>query len=427
MTVTDAKDCAETSGHTITQPTAPLAIEETSITHVTCHGDATGSIEIEVSGGTKPYTYLWKKDGIVEASKTSKKADDLLAGVYTVTVTDAKDCAETSGHTIEESKALSISVVNKDYRCNSTSDGTVPGSIEVEVSGGTKPYTYLWKKDGDLLTYTDDSRTGLSAGTYSVTVKDANECIKTRGDIKISNNISFFDFYTDIDGDGYGDHNSLKSLCAPSSTHTVMNGNDKCPYNPYFKDVKPSTGYNCDGTSWYVDQEEKVQGGTIFDRQCFNSDAQNKKADCDGPGKDNNDIVKDPYYQDAWVVNYDLVVETFIYIKNNYLHYMSPKNIRDTKVAANSYVSDYSLNGYYDWELPTEEHISAIFELIREDYSDDIDYASELGLTFGTAFWTASGKHCNIYLNGDPVDCFSPSSYGKWSAFVIPVRKMDPK
>jgi aminopeptidase-like protein len=162
VTVTDANNCTKTLSATITQPSA-LTVTETNV-DVLCNGASTGSIDVSVSGGTSPYTYNWG-GGVTTQDRTG-----LAAGTYTVTVTDANNCTKTLSATITEPSALSVTETHVNVLCN----GASTGSIDVSVSGGTSPYTYNW---GGGITTQD--RTGLAAGTYTVTVTDANNCTKT--------------------------------------------------------------------------------------------------------------------------------------------------------------------------------------------------------------------------------------------------------
>ena len=322
-----------------------LAIEETSITHVTCHGKATGSIEVNVLGGTKPYTYLWEKDG---NSEVYDSPTDLYAGTYRVRVTDAKGCAENSEHTIEESEALSISVVKKeDVRCNSNNDAQIYGSIEVNVSGGTPTtgYTYEWKKDGNLQTYTGDSPTDLYAGTYTVTVTDDIGCTKTSNSIDVEDKTSFGTYYTDIDSDGYYDDGSDYWYCSAYGDHTIKEDtedleSDECSGNSLYGQFGPPEGYNCSGSTDPVQWDSPIevinyhQCGAIFDRECTNSGETLgfilKGSDCDGPeGVMSSStwlITDNKKYQDAWVVDAHIV--------DAIIHHQIGESIRQTLIDA---------------------------------------------------------------------------------------------
>jgi hypothetical protein len=95
----------------------------------------------------------------------------LAAATYTVTVTDANNCAATTSATITQPAALALSTTQVNVACN----GASTGSIDLMVSGGTPGYTYNW---GVGQPATQD-RSGLAAGTYTVTVTDANNCAAT--------------------------------------------------------------------------------------------------------------------------------------------------------------------------------------------------------------------------------------------------------
>ncbi|SUJ01322.1 gliding motility-associated C-terminal domain [Sphingobacterium spiritivorum] len=166
VTVKDANSCQITRSVTIGQPAAALA-GTTSKTDVSCFGGSNGTASIAVTGGTTPYTYSWSPSGGTAAS-----ASGLAAGTYTVTVTDANACQITSNVTVgQPAAALSGTATKTDVSCNGGSNGTAT----VSVTGGTPGYTYSWAPSGG----TAASATGLAAGTYTVTIKDANLCMTT--------------------------------------------------------------------------------------------------------------------------------------------------------------------------------------------------------------------------------------------------------
>ena len=162
VTVMDANACTKTLSTTITQPTA-LSLTETHV-NVLCNGNSTGSIDLSVSGGTGAYTYFWT-GGI-----TTQDRSGLVAGTYTVTVTDANACTKTLSTTITEASTVVLTETHVNVLCN----GASTGSIDLTVSGGVSPYTYAWTGGA-----TTQDRSGLSAGIYTVTVTDANACTKT--------------------------------------------------------------------------------------------------------------------------------------------------------------------------------------------------------------------------------------------------------
>jgi len=165
-TITDAHGCDTTISVSITEPTAISG--STSHLNVDCHGNATGSDTAFASGGTPNYTYLWS-DG-----QTTQIATGLVAGPYTVTITDANGCTFNVTDTIIEPIVLdaTISITDIDsVNCNGDSNG----AATVTVSGGSYPYTYLWSPIGGI----DSTASNLPAGNYTVDVTDANGCATT--------------------------------------------------------------------------------------------------------------------------------------------------------------------------------------------------------------------------------------------------------
>ncbi|MEZ2443390.1 gliding motility-associated C-terminal domain-containing protein [Chitinophaga sp. RCC_12] len=163
-TVTDANGCNATATVTITEPSA-LSFT-TSQVNVLCFGAATGSATVNVSGGTAPYTYSWLPSG-----GTGATANNLAAGTYTCTITDANDCTITATVTITQKPQITFTTNQTNVFCN----GGSAGSATVNVSGGTAPYTYSWSPAGGSAS----TANGLSAGTYTCAIRDANGCDTT--------------------------------------------------------------------------------------------------------------------------------------------------------------------------------------------------------------------------------------------------------
>ncbi len=167
LTVTDANTCSVTTVVTITQP-AVLGITFTT-TEVSCKGGSNGSLTAMVTGGSPGYTYLWTN------SDKSATAGGLVAGGYTVTVTDINSCTNTASGTITEPAALTVNVSATPPSCNGGNDGTVSAS----GSGGTGQYIYHWSTSP---IQTASAVTGLKTGLYFVSVSDVNGCIDVVSD-----------------------------------------------------------------------------------------------------------------------------------------------------------------------------------------------------------------------------------------------------
>lgn len=167
VTITDANACTgNVSGIVITQPTLLVASQGT-INNVSCNGGSNGSATVLATGGTGSKTYSWSPSG-----GTAATASGLVAGTYTVRVTDANFCQTTQSFTITQPSPFSITTSQTDVLCN----GAGTGSASVTVNGGTGAYTYSWSPTGG----TAATATGLTAGTYVVTITDANSCQTTR-------------------------------------------------------------------------------------------------------------------------------------------------------------------------------------------------------------------------------------------------------
>ena len=167
VTIKDANLCTLTKTITITEPTALTAT--TSQTNVACNAGTTGSATVTVSGGTGAYTYSWNTTPV----QTTATASNLAAGTYTVTIKDANLCTITKTVTITQPTALTATTSQTNVACNA---GTT-GSATVTVSGGTGAYTYSWNTTPIQTTATASN---LAAGTYTVTIKDANLCTITK-------------------------------------------------------------------------------------------------------------------------------------------------------------------------------------------------------------------------------------------------------
>jgi len=169
VTITDKHGCGNTVGVNITQPDG-IRDSLHSITYPFCHGDK-GTATIGLKGGTSPYTYDWS-GGITSHAAT---VTTLTAGTYTVTVKDKNNCANTAVvFTVTQPAAIRDSTILAD-QVNVTCNGTHTGSAKVGVKYGISPFTYLW----DPSFQTTPTATGLSAGTYTVTVSDYNGCSTT--------------------------------------------------------------------------------------------------------------------------------------------------------------------------------------------------------------------------------------------------------
>ena len=150
VTVTDANGCITTQNFTVTEPVA--LVGNSSVTNPILCAGGMATVSVSATGGTAPYI------GTGSFSQSE--------GPQTYTVTDANGCTSTTISTITEPTPLSAVTTSTDEMMG------MDGTATVTVSGGTPNYMYYWMPGGA----TTPAITGLAAGTYSVTVLDANGC-----------------------------------------------------------------------------------------------------------------------------------------------------------------------------------------------------------------------------------------------------------
>jgi hypothetical protein len=184
LTVTDANNCTATlSNLVITEPATAIAINETH-TNLLCNGDANGTIELTVSGGTPGYNYAWTKTGNPIFNADTKDLSGLTAGTYNVTVTDANGCQALLSVTITQPTAIAISYETTKPTCPPDADfNGFDGEIVLTVTEGTGPYTFAWTASGTGVVppalQNNQNLITLPAGGYTVVVTDANGCEAT--------------------------------------------------------------------------------------------------------------------------------------------------------------------------------------------------------------------------------------------------------
>ena len=162
VTATNSYGCTATTSYVLSEP-APLNVI-TSSTNVNCLNDSSGTLGSVVTGGVSPYAFSWSN------SSTTQNVSGLLSGIYCLTATDSNLCFITVCDTIEIDSVLEISLVDSvGVSCNGGSDGV----LSVAVSGGTANYDFIWLPGNA----TTASVSGLTAGLYSVSVTDANNCV----------------------------------------------------------------------------------------------------------------------------------------------------------------------------------------------------------------------------------------------------------
>ncbi len=171
--VTDANNKTDSVAFTISEPTAIRVTA--SITDVTCPHGTDGAIDITVTGGSQPYSYLWTTTNGSGVNQTLEDQNGLTAGDYSLTITDDHGCTLDTSFTVEQPDPIT-------FAGSSVTDIVRPpganGAIDLNVQGGTPAYTYSWEGPSGFSATTEDL-SGLDVGgDYKVTVKDQAGCLQ---------------------------------------------------------------------------------------------------------------------------------------------------------------------------------------------------------------------------------------------------------
>jgi len=167
VVVTDAHACTIVQSFVITQPVALTSA--ISANPVSCFGFNNGSMTVTPAGGVTPYSYQWSPVG-----GTAATASNLIAGTYTVVITDSNGCSITKTDSVTSPAALAASTNISNVTCHGSSNG----SLVASATGGTTPYSYLWSMGA-----TTASIGNLPGGTYTVTVTDNNNCVTQKASV----------------------------------------------------------------------------------------------------------------------------------------------------------------------------------------------------------------------------------------------------
>ncbi len=159
--ITDENGCQHNA--TAAVELSPIVEITPEVQNISCIDLQDGAINLGVTGGVAPYSYLWS------TGATSENIEALSPGSYDVTVADAAGCASNKVIVIEEPREIFFEFTIKPATCEETNDG----AIALFVGGGASPYTYDWS-DGEIL----PERFNLLAGRYTVNVTDSNGCQK---------------------------------------------------------------------------------------------------------------------------------------------------------------------------------------------------------------------------------------------------------
>lgn len=163
--VVDAFGCEKEL--TINIPAVPVFSVNPISKNISCFGANDGSIALNLAGDVSQIKLVWS-----DGSTAGTTRNNLPPGQYTVTMNNGSPCEIVRSFTIIEPLEIAINAgFSQPDACNATDNGM----IDLQVSGGTKPYNYSWTKN-NIPFSSDEDLSNLSAGIYNVSVTDANFC-----------------------------------------------------------------------------------------------------------------------------------------------------------------------------------------------------------------------------------------------------------
>jgi uncharacterized repeat protein (TIGR01451 family) len=278
-TITDAVGC--TRAQWINVPAGPNYLQATStITNAVC-SNSNGGVNLTVTGGVSPYTYIWSNGA------TTQDVTGLSPGSYSVVITDAQGCSLTSNKYIQNTSPVEVNITGTAPSC-----GVANGAVQAQVTGGTAPYTFTWNN-----TESTDNIQNLPIGYYNVQVQDAAGCFgfdyyfldePVACDVFITGKI-----FNDLNGNcvqdggeaglpnvlvnaapgyhyGYSDENGNYSIQADAgnynlTVYTPDNWNQICPSNPAEIAVSasmPGSTYN--GNNFYLEPDSVFNDVSVY-------------------------------------------------------------------------------------------------------------------------------------------------------------------
>ena len=160
VTITDYYGIQAVGTVLVSEPD-PVSINPTSISDVSCPGGNDGQLDFNITGGYPPYTLAF--------SNGSPTGTNLTAGFYGMFAYDIYGCDDSFSFTVDEPDTFVVQVVITACSWQGYSDG----ALDLTVSGGTSPYSYIWSNSS-----TAQDIWGLTSGLYEITITDANACTR---------------------------------------------------------------------------------------------------------------------------------------------------------------------------------------------------------------------------------------------------------
>jgi PKD repeat protein len=278
VAATDINGCQDSISMFLTEP-AILDASVVQATDVICFGESNGIIDVNVLGGTFPYTYDWSNDS------TTQDLNGVPVGVYSLEVTDANGCTDTLSVSLDEPTQLTLAI---DTVIDVTCSGAEDGEATVEASGGTAPYTYTWPN----LSIAGPTASGLSAGVYEVQVVDDNGCLWSLN-VAVGQPTSIeaqLDVQSDVSCNGLADGSALVTASGGSGPYAYLWSNSETDslatgFTAGTHTVTVVDAGGCDTTLTFVIEEPSVivkDVDTLYNLSC--NGVSNGQAEVDVAG-----------------------------------------------------------------------------------------------------------------------------------------------
>ena len=237
VNVIDQNGCSISESFSLTNPDSIVSV--TNSTGINCFGGNNGSASVSViNGGIAPFNYLWSN------GQTTQTTNGLTAGTYSCVLTDANGCIDSVEITLIEPNEITNTITTIDASCYDECDG----SMTVNSSGGTPPYTYNWNSGQSSQTIT-----GLCAGMYNVTTTDSNSCSTINSAIINEPNPLIINIW--INGSSLVATSGFVSYQWYSSGGILIPGETSEIFNPTSSDgyyVVVTDTNNCEGQSYVI-------------------------------------------------------------------------------------------------------------------------------------------------------------------------------
>lgn len=386
---------------------ADVEIQSVSITDNLCFGGNDGQLEIKALGEALPFTFsLSGVPGTFVSSDTITIIDNLAAGTYTLSVIDTTSCVNTWNQplTISQNPPISVSVDSSISTLSLSCNGDDNGKLFLDISGGNPfPGNYYWlfvNDPGFSQQITVDSITGLSAGTYNLSVQDANGCTtQTSYEITEPSPLSVSHVVTNTLCNSSSDGEVLVTVSGGAPGYTLTSLPPSVTINTlspdsflltglsegmYFYDLEDSKGCEKLNNSFYVGEPAEVEiiGVSSTQESCLGWDATASVNVTGGVGS----------YTILWT--YDDAYQLPLQLQNGTLNTTSQSSNPQNLTSGLIYVHVWDINSCYTMDSvyisQTNSPDLVLVGTVNNLCYNDTDGQISLNATGGTPFYEFS-------------------------------------